>query len=582
MTAVAIQMLAGLGIFLFGMASLEAGIEALSSKRVTAHMQRLTGNPIGSVSFGAAVTAILQSSSMVALLVLAFASAGVLPLYNAIGIVIGSNLGTTFKGWIVATIGFKVDITSLALPLLGAGGLAQVLSARDQSLRYWGKAVVGLGLLLLGLSVMKDSVAVLPEQLDISLLQGYHPVVYLLVGTALTAIIQSSSATVMLTLAALDGGIVNLAEAGALVIGADLGTTSTTVIGSLTGAYIKRQLAVAQLVFNAVVDLGAFLLLLPFLPAAAAWLGLDDPLYAVVAFHSTVNLLGLLAFLPFLRRFSHWVSGFFVSAENPLLHLAEIKQPVPEAGLPALVDALRQLWLVAVLNILHNFRVGAADLDCNEDIRDSIADTAQRIADIDDVAEVYEQLREQESAIFQLSYKLQQAPLEEQQSEQLATVQELARNIVYASKTMKDVSNDIAGLDQARHRGHHAADWLFKTQRDFQRGVGSEMMLLVQRPHDPVYREERLEELRGINDQHYRDMDAAVYSHAGGRKDMEPELSIQLNVNREIHHANRNLLNALRLFGHLPSPAAPGPGEGETSGNGAEQLEENSTGNHHG
>jgi phosphate:Na+ symporter len=554
MIALVLQMLTGLGVFLFGMASLEQGIEGLSGRRIKRWITNATGSGIKSAGFGAMATALLQSSSMVSLLVLAFASAGTIPLFNAIGVIIGSNLGTTLKGWIIAAIGIKLDLGSMALPMLGAGGLLQVFTSPSRAWYHWGRTVVGLGLLLLGLSLMKDTVSSLPGIFDIAILQGHHPVVYLLAGTALTAVIQSSSATVMITLSALYGNLISLPEAAALVIGADLGTTSTTILGSLAGASIKRQLALAQLAFNVAVDLFAFLFLLPLLPWLLELARIDDPLYGVVAFHSLINLLGLLAFIPVLRRFSNWVGRYFRGPENPLDVMTEVAKPVPEAALPVLVGALRQLWLTAILNTLRHFAIRPGMLALDESAARALAQASTRLLGDPSPTRVYETLREQESAIFALSNKLQEAPLDASQSTLLADMQELARSVVYASKTMQDIAEDVQALRAARHEFADTAGWQFTRQREFLRDSAARMVDLVTRAHEQAWLDDALEELGRRNDEHYRSMDTEVYQRARQHGAVEPALSIQLNVNREIHHASRNLLNSIRLMAKIGPP----------------------------
>ena len=549
MTAIIWQIFIGLGIFLYGMSRLESGIGALGSARLKHWLGRSTGTPLGSAGFGALVTAILQSSSMVSLLVLAFASAGLMPLYNAIGVLLGANLGTTITGWIVATLGFKLDLAQLALPLLGLGGLSQVLLKPGKRLRDLGKVALGLGLLLFGLSLMKDSVGDLPQRWDIRLLQGYHPVVYLLAGTVVTALIQSSSAAVMLTLTALNGGLITLSEAGALVIGADLGTTSTTLLASITGPAIKRQLAVAQLVFNLVVDIGAFLLLLPLLPAAIAWLGLTDPLYSVVAFHSALNLLGLLVFLPLLRPYANWVGKTFKPPRDGIAALSDIDTPVPEAALPAIGDAARRLWLQGAANNLRLFALRPEDLQLPEKLHQALLEANTDNRNVGDVARVYEQIKQREQALLQLSFKLQQVPLNESQSRRLQSLLEMTRSVVYASKTLQDIRGDIDDIKIAIKRDNNEAiAWLYRQQRAFQRELYQQILTLADEQQSTEGLARQLGLLQASNDLHFQEMDTGVYQRAQAATRHEPALSTQLNINREINHCTRSLLTALALW----------------------------------
>lgn len=158
-----IDFLLGLAIFLYGMHELERGIRKLSDARLRYWLRNSTGTSFGSVVTGIFTTAILQSSSMVSLMVLAFAAAGILPLVNSVGIILGANLGTTLTGWIVATLGFKLNLEAISLEVFAAGAAVVVLFGRYRKLRHAAIAVVGLGLLLFGLGLMKTSMETLPE-----------------------------------------------------------------------------------------------------------------------------------------------------------------------------------------------------------------------------------------------------------------------------------------------------------------------------------------------------------------------------------------------------------------------------------
>jgi len=187
-----IDFIFGLGIFLFGMSQLEKGIRRLSDARLRFWLRNSTKHSFGSITLGVVSTALLQSSSMVSLLVLAFASAGLLPLVNAIGVILGANLGTTMTGWIVATIGFKLDLEALSIPILGISSLVIVMMRKNSGLNSTAIVFLGIGLLLFGLSIMKASMDAIPERWDVSLFQGHHPAVYLLLGVIITFLIHLS------------------------------------------------------------------------------------------------------------------------------------------------------------------------------------------------------------------------------------------------------------------------------------------------------------------------------------------------------------------------------------------------------
>ena len=233
------QPLAGLALFLLAMRLIERSIRHLAGDRFKRLLANHTRNPVEAVASGTVATAILQSSSFVGLLMLAFVSARLLPLQNALAVVLGANLGTTATGWIVATLGFELELDRLALPMVGVGGVMYVLGGRRRIARI-GELTLGLGLLLLGLEYMKAAVSDLSESVDVAALADRSALEFLLLGTLFSAIVQSSSATMLIALTALNAGLLPLPAAAAVAIGADLGTTSTVLFGS-PGRFGEQQ-----------------------------------------------------------------------------------------------------------------------------------------------------------------------------------------------------------------------------------------------------------------------------------------------------------------------------------------------------
>ena len=274
------RLAAGLGLFLFGMHQLEQALTQLAGRSFKKFLRQYTAKPLRGVLAGAVTTAALQSSSVVSLIVLAFVGTGIISLASALGIVFGSNLGTTMTGWIVATIGFKLDIEALALPLITIGGFGVVWSATGTRRSGASHFVVGLGLMLMGLEFMKAGALIATTLFDPSALAGYPLIIFLLAGLLLTAIIQSSSATIMITLSALYAGAIPLDSAAAIAIGADLGTTITALLGALAGSAAKKRVAAAVVLFNVVADTIAFLSLKPLLRFITEVLAIGDPLFS--------------------------------------------------------------------------------------------------------------------------------------------------------------------------------------------------------------------------------------------------------------------------------------------------------------
>lgn len=537
-----LNFLIGLGIFLWGMSQLERGIHRLSALRLRQWLRHSTGTSIGSVGTGILTTALLQSSSMVSLLVLAFASAGLLPLLNAVGIILGANLGTTFTGWIVAIFGFKVDLESLALPLVGAAAFVTAFRETEGRLHHLAQVALGIGLLLFGLSLMKASMETIPERWDVSLLQGHHAVLYLLFGVLITFLVQSSSAVMMMSLAALNSGFVTLPEAAAVVIGADLGTTSTTVLASLGGSTIKRQLAFAHLVFNLVVDLAAFVLLLPALPWLLQLLRIDDALLGLVAFHSAMNVLGLLAFLPFIRQFVHWIEKVFLRFGPESKGLLERVPPrVVDAALVAMRDTVRSMVLQAACNGLRLF---ALEPRRYGDIRTVIERAAGPVDGLD-YEKGYRYLKRQEGELLGYALRIQEQPLNPAAAAAIENLLGMTRSVIYSNKTLKDIQQD---LQELRHADLPAMVELYDLQRQYQQTVFEKLIDLVLTGNDAQFVLEELDELHNGNQRHYEDANKSVQARAAMYTGDTALLSMQLNVNREIRVAVENMVKSIRAL----------------------------------
>ena len=529
--------LIGLAIFLYGMHELERGIRKLSDARLRYWLRSSTGTTLGSVSTGIFTTALLQSSSMVSLMTLAFAAAGVLPLVNSVGIILGANLGTTVTGWIVATLGFKLDLEAVSLPLFALSAAVIVLLGRLHKLRYTAMAALGLGLLLFGLGLMKESMDTLPEVWNVSRIQGQPAVIYLLLGLVLAAVIQSSSAAMMMALAALNAGILSLPEAVALVIGADLGTTSTTALGSLFGGAIKKQLAAAHFLFNLIVDITAFVVLLPLLPWLLALLPFQDPLYSLVAFHTIMNILGLLAFTPFISPFTALIERYIGTGdENADGALAKVPPEISDAAIAALNQSVKSLVSdAAVISSRVMHREDGETLhptDHNWVYNQELGFTTN-----------YENLKRAEAEILRYALKVQAQPLPAEHTLAIDKLLRTTRSAVYAVKTLKDIRHN---LDELKFGDNKTMRSLYASQHGYVLQIATELIGLLVQEQPMALLQEKLEELRSANDQHHEEMNRFVHSHGQAIFFDQSTLSTELNVNREIHHWCKALISAVQ------------------------------------
>jgi len=540
-----VDLLIGLSIFLFGMMQLEHSVESLSSRWMKQWLGNTTGHRVSSVFAGTTITALVQSSSMVSLIVLAFASAGIMPLFNAIGVLLGANLGTTFTGWLVAMLGFKLDLQAVALPTIGLGGLLQVFGERRERIGAAGAALFGLGLMLFGLGVIKAAVAGVAEYDDLHAMLGMNPLSYVLIGVLLATIIQSSSASMLIALTALSSGIIGLPAAAAIVIGADLGTTSTTVLGSLKGSPIKRQLALAHVLFNVVVAVVAFFVLLPFLPLLLRALHLTDPLYSLVAFHSLFNLLGLFVFVPFLSQYASWIGQRFLANGHRGQALADVPTDVPEAALSACHAHTQKLLASSLAINLRNLHFDLAQLHLSQSAIELLKDTD---AEPQSFQQRYEAIKHGEGELLHYAAQLQQQPLSDMQSRELMSLLSCVRDAVFSTKGLKDIRANLIALRHAvtPELEHFSFQYQVDLQKFYQ-----QLVELLATDHNEAYLREQLEQISLLNEQSHTRLHQELLRHDVNHRIKAEQLSTLLNINREIWHSCQSLLQAWRRWHHI-------------------------------
>ena len=263
-------LLGALGMFLYGMNLMSSGLQKAAGDRLRGFLSAMTSNPLKRVLTGLGITAIIQSSSATTVMVVSFVNAGLLTLVQAIGVIMGANIGTTVTAWLVAWLGFKADISILAIPLMLFGFLFSN-SKKDQH-KNIGELIVGFSLLFLGLSFMKESVPDLsetPQVLEfVRTWSGYgfgSVLIFLVFGTLLTLVLQSSSATMAITLIMLSMGYIPFSMACAMVLGENIGTTITANIAASVGNTSAKRAAMSHTIFNVFGVLWALVLFQPFL-----------------------------------------------------------------------------------------------------------------------------------------------------------------------------------------------------------------------------------------------------------------------------------------------------------------------------
>ncbi len=537
---------AGLGLFLFGLMILERALATLSSESFRVMLRRSTARPAGAVLGGVVSTVVLQGSSTVGLLMMAFVGAGLLPLYSAVGVVLGANLGTTFTGWIVTTLGFRLDLAQVAVPVMGLGALMAVMFRSRERWQAWGGFVFGLGLLLFGLNAMKTAMEQLAAHADVSLLDGWPLPLFVLVGALFTALIRSSSACMMIILSALDAGSLDLTSAAALAVGADIGTTSTMALGAIGGSAIKKQLALSHVLFNAGTAALAYLLMQPLLQLVQTGFGIHDPLYALVAFHSTFNALGVLLFAPFIRPFSRYLERLFLADDHDIrTYIHNVPASLPVEAITAVEREVERLLVQVLALNLRNLKVDMTTLRLPAPQLQLLLDAFPSERQF---ADCYSDIKKLEGAILEYAGEVQRGSLDAAQVKKLHQLLSAARHGVYAAKALKDIRENLVEL---RHADNPALQTFYDDQLRYEKGTLLLLLQLMLGEHDERYVSEELQRVREQNRQLHQQVERDLFRTGLHQGADELATSTLLNVNREFRASVQNFAKAI---GHLRLP----------------------------
>jgi len=345
--------LSGIAIFLIGMIFMEDGFKSFTGGILENILQKSTSSLFKSITTGFVATAFVQSSSLVSIVIISLLSAELISLSGAIGVVFGSNIGTTVTAWIVSVYGVNIKISHFAMPMLVLGVILKF--SHQRSLEGVGNILIGVGFVFLGISYMKDGFETLKEGIHLVeyAVQGYMGVlVYVLLGIFVTAIIQSSSATMAIVIVALSTHQILYINALELAIGANIGTTITAILGSIASNENGKRLAVAHAIFNLVTGFIAIIFLYQ-LSSLVDYLSLhlgiasNDYTMKLALFHTIFNVLGLIVVAPFTSKLVKFLNRLFIVKEEDISrarYLDSTVAEVPDVALLALQKEVEHLY----------------------------------------------------------------------------------------------------------------------------------------------------------------------------------------------------------------------------------------------
>ncbi|MCW8916311.1 MAG: Na/Pi symporter [Magnetovibrio sp.] len=351
------QLIGGVGLFLLGMMLMTDGLKVAAGRTLKQILERWTDTAAHGLFSGTILTALVQSSSAVTVAAIGFVNAGMLTLERSVWVIFGSNIGTTMTGWLVALVGFKIKISLFALPMIGVGMLLK-LTGGESRRGAIGMALSGFGLFFVGVSVLKDAFTGIAETIDLSTLAATGVMDYVIfvgVGFMMTLLTQSSSAAISIALAAAAGGMIPLEPAAAMVIGANIGTTSTAMIAVIGATPNAKRVAASHVVFNLLTGVVA-VIILPFILGTVGWLQntmnlTTDAATSLALFHTVFNVLGVILIFPVAKRLTTYLKTRFVSLEEDLgrpRFLDKTALVVPALAVESLMMELSRLQEISI------------------------------------------------------------------------------------------------------------------------------------------------------------------------------------------------------------------------------------------
>ncbi len=526
------QMLAGVALFLLGTRFMEESLRQMTGRQFKLFLKKQTENKVKAILGGVLITALLQSSSVVNLLVLAFVGARIISTRNALALVLGANLGSTITGWIVLMAGFSYNISEMALPVAGIAGLGFALFPQHGRGHNISRFFLGFSLLFIGLTYMKTGMEGVVTGLDFNVMQKAPLVVFLLSGFVITTLIQSSSATIAIILSALYAGAISFNDGIALMLGSELGTTIKLFIAGIRGAQAKRTVAMGNFIFNVVTVTIVFIFLQPLSQWVTGTLAFSDELLALVFFQTLVNILSILLFYPFLGKLSRFLENRNSENGDETLYIHRSDLKLPQAALLALENETRTFIRMVLQFAQETFQL--KDSSC----RDT---TIKKRYQSMNIHEKYDHLKYLYGEIHGFCIRLHQQVLSPEEASRLERMIAAIRNAMYAAKSIKDAIPDMHQLE------HSSNDIKFAFY-----GKTKEVLLLFSQKacpmldtnHTPLV--EELAAIYGMVTAGYAGTVQNFYMEntAGGVS--ETEITTLLNFNREIYTAFKSFVFAIK------------------------------------
>lgn len=520
------RFLAGMGLFIFAMNLVEHSLSGVSTHSVQKFFQRQSRHPFRIVAASILITALLQSSSILLMLVLTYCSAGILPVSAALLATLGANIGTTLDTWLIVLLGFEVHLDAIIYPILGCSSLLVAISPAKSKISDMASALMGLSFLLLSLEWLKFSLNLDAAALPTWITKG-HYLLFIPAGIILTAIIQSSLATAAIALSAIYHGVFAFDQAAALVIGAETGTTLKFVLASANSSISRKKVAFGNFYINVLTTLLAII----FLPTAI-WLlkekiGLKNDLYALAAVQTSFNLISMVLFIPFLPQTEKFLNRQFGRNSSATAQfLNSYRKDISNPLHPAFLEVLHLFHHVISWNRL------ILQLNQHKEEKKWRALFIPQRFD-----HFYKEIKMLEGEILEYLSKTDYNDALSRLPDQRKQLINSCRYLGRSAKCLKDIQHNLSEFETSLNDAIH--DMIGRIRKHC-----GEILQHAENNRKEFEQEDAGENLLYVNKKFYETFNEQLVWLLGQGKITEIDMASLLNLNREVYESNKAIIKA--------------------------------------
>lgn len=530
------QFIAGIAMFVYAMSLIETSLKNLAGRTFKKFLQKQTQNKLKSITAGTVVTAVLQSSSIVLLMVLSFVGAGLMNLRSALAVVLGSNLGTTLDSWVIATLGFKINFDAISFPILGISLIGLLLFRKNSKLYEATIFLIGFAFIFISLEWLKNCFEN-PAGTILEYFNRYHFLWFVPIGFVFTAIIQSSSVTVAILLSALYNNLIPFENAAAIIVGSELGTTLKFLISSIGGIPDKKRVAWGNFILNLVTMIFASLLIHPLIWFIQEIITIKDKLTGLVLFQTGINQISILIFFPILGPFAKLLEKLFNDpvSQSITKYIGKIKSKTSE-------DPLHIAEKETLHLIHHTINLNKNLLGINQNQKIGFkGNLIELVTNYYSLGETYNRKKILQGEIIEYITDIPKNDLTDTELERAGRIINITRHVIRSAKNIKDIHHNLEDFKQSANDNLFS---FYENIKNTENEFYSEFQILLNLSSDKT-NSALVENLNIKNRKLYEIFIENTINALKENKINELDSSNLLNVHHEIYSSNQSLIKAL-------------------------------------